>query len=99
MITGIVVASILATLASLIAFRWRINLQRHKFDRATELIDTAYLWGGTEGLREMRPTVDILLTRTTPEPRYTRGWLVRGRRRPEVEAPGRSEDSPRSDAG
>jgi hypothetical protein len=46
-ITGIVAASVFTTIFSLVALRWRINLQRHKFDRAAELIDTAYLWGGT----------------------------------------------------
>jgi hypothetical protein len=95
-ITEIVVASVLTALASLIAFRWRISLQRHKFDRAAELIDTAYLWGGTEALDDMTKAIDVLLTRTTPEPRYTRTWPVLGRRSAKADPPDHPRDVPQS---
>lgn len=72
---------------SLITLRWRIDLQRHKFDRAAELIDTAYLRGGAEALGDMTKAVDVLLARTTPEPRYTRTWPVLGWRRPQADRP------------
>jgi hypothetical protein len=98
-ITGIVATSVLTAIGSLVGLRWRINLQRHKFDRAAELIDTAYLWGGTEGVGDMTNAIDVLLTRTTPELRYSRAWPLVGRRRPQGGAPRRSDDSPCSDAG
>lgn len=90
MITGIVVSTVLTALASLIAFRWRINLQRRKFDRAAELIDTAYFWGGTATIEDMTKAVDVLLSRTTPEPQYQRGWSLLVRRR----SPGDRPDQP-----
>lgn len=83
MITGIIVSTVLTALVSLITFRWRINLQRHKFDRAAELIDTAYLWGGAEAVEGMTKAVDVLLARTTPEPQYQQSWALLARHKPQ----------------
>jgi hypothetical protein len=91
-----IVASVLTALASLIAFRWRINLQRHKFDRAAELIDGVHLGGGPEALGDMTRAIDVLLTRTTPEPRYARAWPVLGRRSAEADPPDHPRDVPQS---
>jgi hypothetical protein len=77
-ITGVVVASIVGVLASLIAYRWRINLQRREFDRSMESVDTAYVWGGTAGLKAMTDAINVVLFRTTPEPHLQRRWPLLG---------------------
>lgn len=96
MIAGIVVSALLTALVSLITLRWRINLQRHKFDRAAELIDTAYLWGGTAALGDMTKAVDVLLSRTTPEPQDQRSWRLPGQSRQQDQSSKDPQDPPRS---
>ena len=58
-----------ATIAgSLIGYRWRVNLQRHKFDRVMNLVDRADRRGGAKEAVSVSKAAETVLTVRAPAP-------------------------------
>jgi hypothetical protein len=70
---------------SLIAYRWRVNLQRHKFDRVMNLVERADSRGGAKEAVSVSKAAETVLKSTGSEPRFERMPNALRRRRPSGE--------------
>jgi hypothetical protein len=69
------VVAIVSLIAGLIALRWRINLQRHKYDLAATLLDKAFAGGGAKEAVAISKALETVLKSTGSEPRFERSSL------------------------
>lgn len=100
MISWILVSSVISACSGLIALRWRINLQRHKFDRSMQLIEFAQQWGTRQDVAEAATAADVVLSRLARAPLHHQvaDRLLDGRQQRQLEPPKEGDGPAKSQA-